>query len=75
MSLTRIRILLKDSILIYLTNNIKNMCNCSNCGCGCDCEHDEEEKKKDDQKKDPKKYTDDEEKMIKDKLKGLGYLD
>lgn len=54
------------------------MGNCPNCNCGCDCEHDEEEKKeekKDDQKKDQKQYTDDEEKMIKDKLKGLGYLD
>ncbi|MDD3887336.1 MAG: hypothetical protein PHN19_00990 [Patescibacteria group bacterium] len=52
------------------------MSNCSNCNCGCDCGHDEDEKeeKKDDQK-DQKQYTNDEEKMIKDKLKGLGYLD
>ncbi|MFA6296305.1 MAG: hypothetical protein WC663_03055 [Patescibacteria group bacterium] len=48
----------------------KIMCDCTKCDCGCNCEHDEEEKK-DDQKE----YTNDEEKMIKDKLKGLGYLD
>ena len=51
------------------------MCDCEKCNNNCGCDKNEE--KKDDQKKDQgqEKYTEEEEKMIKAKLKGLGYLD